>query len=282
MAQQTITAFFDSRADATNAVEKLAEAGITRTSIRLLPEQEGLTGSAVASPYDYERDEKGFWATLGDMLIPEEDRATYSEGMHRGGTTVIVTVDETHVDRAADILEEYGSVNMDEREESWRQEGWTGYRFAAGALALPSERRPPMRLLLPAPPTGRERKRFPSSKRKCEWASARSRAAASRCALTWSKLRSRSRCRSGRRRCTSRGGRLIVSSPMPLTQTRFAIVRSRSRSAMRRRLCRRRLVSRRKWSSARRLSSARKPYPTRSAEPRSISTTAARRILQTA
>ena len=132
MAQQTITAFFDSRADATNAVEKLAEAGITRTSIRLLPEQEGLSGSAVASPYDYERDEKGFWATLGDMLIPEEDRATYSEGMHRGGTTVIVTVDEAHVERAADILEEHGSVNMDEREESWRQEGWTGYRFAAG------------------------------------------------------------------------------------------------------------------------------------------------------
>ena len=132
MAQQTITAFFDSRADATNAVEKLAEAGITRTSIRLLPKQEGLSGSAVASPYDYERDEKGFWATLGDMLIPEEDRATYSEGMHRGGTTVIVTVDEAHVERAADILEEHGSVNMDEREESWRQEGWSGYRFAAG------------------------------------------------------------------------------------------------------------------------------------------------------
>src|SRR6476620_2322641 len=131
MAQQTITAFFDSRAEATNAVEKLAEAGITRTSIRLLPEQEGLSGSA-ASPYDYERDEKGFWATLGDMLIPEEDRATYSEGMHRGGTTVIVTVDEAHVDRAADILEEHGSVNLDEREESWRQEGWSGYRFAAG------------------------------------------------------------------------------------------------------------------------------------------------------
>ena len=132
MAQQTITAFFDSRADATNAVEKLAEAGITRTSIRLLPKQEGLSGSAVASPYDYERDEKGFWATLSDMLIPEEDRATYSEGMHRGGTTVIVTVDETHVERAAGILEEHGSVNMDEREESWRQEGWSGYRFAAG------------------------------------------------------------------------------------------------------------------------------------------------------
>ena len=282
MAQQTITAFFDSRADATNAVEKLAEAGITRTSIRLLPEQEGLTGSAVASPYDYERDEKGFWATLGDMLIPEEDRATYSEGMHRGGTTVIVTVDEAHVDRAADILEEHGSVNLDEREESWRQEGWTGYRFAAGgsgsAVGTSAVDAPPAAGTSDRAGT----QRFPSSKRKCEWVSARSKAAASRCALTWSKLRSRSRCRSGRRRYTSRGGRLIVSSPMPLTQTRFAIVRSRWRSAMRRPLCQRRLASRRKWSSARRLSSARKPYPTRSAEPRSISTTAARRVLQAA
>jgi uncharacterized protein (TIGR02271 family) len=134
MVQRTITAFFDHRLDATNAVEKLADAGIARSSIRLLPEQEDLSSadSAVASPYDYDRDEKGFWATLGDMFMPEEDRATYAEGMHRGGTTVTVTVDEAHVDRAADILEEHGSVNMDERQESWRQEGWTGYSFAAG------------------------------------------------------------------------------------------------------------------------------------------------------
>jgi uncharacterized protein (TIGR02271 family) len=39
------------------------------------------------------------------------------------------------VERAADILEEHGSVNMDEREESWRQEGWSGYRWAAGRSA---------------------------------------------------------------------------------------------------------------------------------------------------
>ena len=70
------------------------------------------------------------------MLIPEEDRATYSEGMHRGGTTVIVTVDEAYVARAADILEEHGSVNLDEREESWRQEGLDRLPLRSGRLWL--------------------------------------------------------------------------------------------------------------------------------------------------
>ena len=126
MAQQTLTAFFDSRSDATQAIEKLVQAGIARTAIRLLPEQEG-PSTTTRSSYDYNSDDKGFWASLGDLFIPEEDRVTYAEGMHRGGTTVSVTVDASHMERAADILEENGSVDLDERESTWRKEGWAGY-----------------------------------------------------------------------------------------------------------------------------------------------------------
>ena len=81
MAQHTITALFDSRADASNAVTKLVEAGIARTSIQVLPEQDTETTSAQSSPYDYDRDAKGFWASLSSLFMPEEDRAVYSEGM---------------------------------------------------------------------------------------------------------------------------------------------------------------------------------------------------------
>ena len=135
MAQHRFTALFDSRADASNAVTKLVEAGIARNSIQVLPEQDTETTSAQSSPYDYDRDEKGFWASLSSLFMPEEDRAVYSEGMHRGGITVSVSVYDTHADRAADILEEYGSINIDEREASWREHGWTGYRFAGNVTA---------------------------------------------------------------------------------------------------------------------------------------------------
>ena len=35
-------------------------------------------------------------------------------------------------DRASDVLEQSGAVDVDERTESWRQSGWTGYQAGTG------------------------------------------------------------------------------------------------------------------------------------------------------
>jgi stress response protein YsnF len=48
--------------------------------------------------------------------MPDEDRYTYAEAMHRGNIMVSVTEDEAHAARAEDILEKHGTVNIDERE----------------------------------------------------------------------------------------------------------------------------------------------------------------------
>jgi uncharacterized protein (TIGR02271 family) len=130
MTTQTITALFDRRSDASQAVQQLATAGIDRDRIRTLPEQETQGSTATRSSYDYQKDEGGFWASLRDMFLPAEDRATYAEGMHRGGTTVVVIAEETQADRALDILEASGAVDVNEREAAWRKEGWTGYAAA--------------------------------------------------------------------------------------------------------------------------------------------------------
>jgi uncharacterized protein (TIGR02271 family) len=136
MTQQVITAFFDNRADANRAMEELVEAGIPRTSIRLMPETETSSTSTMAqSSYDPNRDEKGFWASLGELFLPDEDRYTYAEAMHRGSIMVSATVDAAHAERAEDILEKYGTVDIDEREASWRKEGWSGYTAGAGVAA---------------------------------------------------------------------------------------------------------------------------------------------------
>ena len=57
----------------------------------------------------------------------EEDRYAYSEGLSRGGTLLAVTVEPTQVEKAYDIVEQNGSVDLDQREASWRKEGWSGY-----------------------------------------------------------------------------------------------------------------------------------------------------------
>jgi uncharacterized protein (TIGR02271 family) len=64
--------------------------------------------------------------------VDESDAHTYAEGVRRGGTLVTVRADQSLADRVIDILDDEGTVNLDEREASWRQEGWTG-RYTEGS-----------------------------------------------------------------------------------------------------------------------------------------------------
>jgi uncharacterized protein (TIGR02271 family) len=117
--RRTITAFFDHMKDAENAIERLAQAGVPRRSISLVP---GAGGEQAT----HASESMGFWEALKDMFFPDEDRAIYAEGLRRGGYMVTVQTDSAHYDTAIGIMDDEGTVNLDERAESWRKEGWTG------------------------------------------------------------------------------------------------------------------------------------------------------------
>jgi uncharacterized protein (TIGR02271 family) len=138
--RQTMTALFDDRSDAMKAIDELINAGISRTSITLMPEDDSASSPVTGSSYDTSRDEKGFFASLGDFFLPDEDRSTYAEAMHRGSTMVTVTVDAAQAERAEDILEEYGTVDLEERESAWRAEGWQGYTPGTTAMNVATTR----------------------------------------------------------------------------------------------------------------------------------------------
>lgn len=72
----------------------------------------------------------GLVGSLTDAGVGEADAHAYAEGVKRGGTLVTVRADDTMTKRVADILDDHGTVNMDERETTWRNEGWTGYEGA--------------------------------------------------------------------------------------------------------------------------------------------------------
>jgi len=127
MEANTITAFFDSRSDAQDAIDRLIEAGTDRDRIRLVPGAERDT----ANP-SYPESGSGFWEALKDLFIPDDDRYTYAEGLRRGGYLVTVRATAEEYDRAIDILDDEGTIDIDERQDSWRTEGWTGYSGAAG------------------------------------------------------------------------------------------------------------------------------------------------------
>lgn len=122
---RTVTAFFDSRSDAETAVERLVAIAIDRSRVRLVPGHEG------GGEYRGTTNEGGFWESLKDLFLPEEDRYTYAEGLRRGGYLVSVTATDAEYERALDILDDEGTIDIDERADAWRAEGWTGYESGA-------------------------------------------------------------------------------------------------------------------------------------------------------
>jgi uncharacterized protein (TIGR02271 family) len=68
----------------------------------------------------------GLAGSLVDAGVDENDARAYAEGVRRGGSLVTVRADEADVDRIVDILDDEGTVDLDERQTTWRSEGWSG------------------------------------------------------------------------------------------------------------------------------------------------------------
>lgn len=135
MTKQTITAFYDTRVEADRAAAMLKQAGVPALDITVSPDT---ARDEMGVRHDYaEPKSTGFWASLDKMFGGTDDHDTYTEGLRRGGTLLTAHVGEEHVDKAIEILEQHGSVDLDERETSWRGEGWTGGSTAA-AMATPA------------------------------------------------------------------------------------------------------------------------------------------------
>jgi len=142
---QTAISTFDDRTAAERAVERLVEAGFSRDDVHI---EEGSTtsGTTASGATDADRGyrDEGILASIGHFfasLFEGDDRSTqhagtYSEAVRRGSVVVVVdAVDEAQAEQAATIMNELGAVNMDERADQWRAEGWTGYdRMPAQAL----------------------------------------------------------------------------------------------------------------------------------------------------
>jgi len=193
MAQQTITALYDSYADARTAVGEIEGSGIPHGDISLVSNNEGDRhagvvgdGSGDAAAKDRAKDGTGAGATLGTVAggaagllaglgliaipgvgpvvaagwlvatltgagigaaaggfagaltgagVGEADAHAYGEGVRRGGTLVTVRIDPARAALAPTvtaILERHGAVDLDEKANAWRAEGWAAPQVTSG------------------------------------------------------------------------------------------------------------------------------------------------------
>lgn len=131
MTDRTLTAMYDTRGAAQTAHDQLIELGVAVDAVAI----RGVEGGETAASSTTAAEGRGFWASLADLFMPDEDRDTYAEGLKRGGYLLSARVPDGLQDAAADILEASDPIDLDQRSESWRQDGWTGYGAEATADA---------------------------------------------------------------------------------------------------------------------------------------------------
>jgi hypothetical protein len=83
----------------------------------------------------------GLIGVLVEGGVPEEDAAYYAEGVRRGGILITVIARGERADRAAEILDRHGAVDIDDRVSEWRSRGWTTHDPAAAPLTSDEIRR---------------------------------------------------------------------------------------------------------------------------------------------
>jgi uncharacterized protein (TIGR02271 family) len=128
----TITAMFDSRADAEAAKARLLSANVDAEHVHVHDKSSaGYRDEGYSTHQD-----RGVWDSIKNAFLPDEDRHTYEEGLRRGGILLTADVDDDRVDEAVRVLDEAGSIDVDERAGQWRSSGWD-YAGTSGNASAP-------------------------------------------------------------------------------------------------------------------------------------------------
>lgn len=115
---QTVIGFFDNRSEAERAVAQLHNAGISRDSIDISSGRSSDTSGVSYSDGDRDRDhESGITRFFKNLFGDNDDEATrYSRVASNSDCVVTVHAQsDTEARRAADLLDEYGAIDVDER-----------------------------------------------------------------------------------------------------------------------------------------------------------------------
>ena len=136
---------FENESAALQARTRLLAAGFAESDVEMtggssMSSGAGASGASTTDEREHEGPIARFFRSLfGD---DEDDRRgaysdTYDEAVRRGNCAVTVTAsDESEIDRAERLLNECGAIDIDERSQQWRSEGWTGGSSRSGGEDL--------------------------------------------------------------------------------------------------------------------------------------------------
>lgn len=109
-------ALFDKLENARGACNLLQSQGFDRSSIHLISNAQDRGVSA-----------REIYHTLIGHGVPATDAGIYAEGVQRGGSLIYLRTEDKRAEEAADIMARFSFVDIDERSEMWKREGWAGF-----------------------------------------------------------------------------------------------------------------------------------------------------------
>jgi uncharacterized protein (TIGR02271 family) len=123
-----VVGVFDDYTTAQRAADDLVSNGFSRENIDVRANErfaDVATGNTALTGQDPKDTSGGGIAGFFRRLLgnDEEYSSHYEEAIRRGGAVVCVDTDDH--DRAAEILDQNGAVDIDERAASWREQGYT-------------------------------------------------------------------------------------------------------------------------------------------------------------
>lgn len=135
----TVVAVYDEYGDAQSAMNALfTEGGFTSADVKLSPAEDTTEGRQQALRSQQDTSDSGGWSIGGFFSSlfgsdqHSDDAGVYSEAVRRGSYMVSVDAQtEDQADRAADILQRFNAVDLDQRASHWRSSGWSGYQSDA-------------------------------------------------------------------------------------------------------------------------------------------------------
>jgi uncharacterized protein (TIGR02271 family) len=133
--EHTLVAVFDQRADAQKALEDLVASGFSRQAARLSETPAPAAGGTARSAAGDDSFGASIRHFLSDIFGTDRsaDARMYADAVNRGRHVLtLVAASEQDVERAADIVERYGPIDIDEHAQQWRGDQGSSYSGAAG------------------------------------------------------------------------------------------------------------------------------------------------------
>jgi uncharacterized protein (TIGR02271 family) len=135
---KTVTCLFGSDSQASSIVRELEQSGISQGKICLFTSTgnnrtwDGNDNFGESSSGSHHDRVENYLTTNG---VPHDDARAYAEGVRRGHALIAVRCDDDEVERVVDILDDDDVLDLDERQDAWRSEGWSHQGSGAADLS---------------------------------------------------------------------------------------------------------------------------------------------------